>query len=235
MKRICWKQIFSKLIIIYLESYSILYFIFVPFCRNLNKEDGSKGNPFLEDLALQRDLKRRRVKHRGVHTNKKSHSEVIREVIEQQTDMFAEYVRQINSRTLGKDPDERKHHSSDNSRDRDASRTRDSSYSRNEHAHRHKSKHKKEEKRRSGERSRDRNGRDEKWGNYQDFNKHEENSHRRYHDKDRNDYYNDHSRKRSHKKHKSKRYSEERDEKRHRSRESHHSSSKKRKRDKSRH
>lgn len=43
-------------------------------------------------LVQERNLKRRRAKHRGVHTNKKSHVEVLREVIEQQMEIFKEYL-----------------------------------------------------------------------------------------------------------------------------------------------
>ncbi|XP_015605438.1 U11/U12 small nuclear ribonucleoprotein 48 kDa protein [Cephus cinctus] len=56
-------------------------------------QDGeTKKNTFLELLAQERNLKRRRAKHRGVHTNKKSHLEIMREVIEQQMEMFIEYL-----------------------------------------------------------------------------------------------------------------------------------------------
>ncbi|XP_034950676.1 U11/U12 small nuclear ribonucleoprotein 48 kDa protein-like [Chelonus insularis] len=59
---------------------------------NLNKlkEDNNKSS-YLELLAHERDLKRRRAKHRGVHTNKKSHIEILREIVNQQMEMLEEY------------------------------------------------------------------------------------------------------------------------------------------------
>ncbi|XP_012282915.1 U11/U12 small nuclear ribonucleoprotein 48 kDa protein [Orussus abietinus] len=60
---------------------------------NRLKSDGEpKKMSFLELLAQERNLKRRRAKHRGVHTNKKSHVEILREVIEQQMELYAEYL-----------------------------------------------------------------------------------------------------------------------------------------------
>lgn len=43
-------------------------------------------------LVQERNLKRRRAKHKGVHTNKKSHVEVLREVINQQMEIYTEYM-----------------------------------------------------------------------------------------------------------------------------------------------
>ncbi|KAL0108046.1 hypothetical protein PUN28_014955 [Cardiocondyla obscurior] len=51
-----------------------------------------KEMSFLELLIKERNLKRRRAKHRGVHTNKKSHTEIIREVINQQMEIYTEYI-----------------------------------------------------------------------------------------------------------------------------------------------
>ena len=48
--------------------------------------------PIIELLAQERNLKRRRAKHRGVHTNKKSQTEILREVIVQQMEMYKEYL-----------------------------------------------------------------------------------------------------------------------------------------------
>lgn len=47
---------------------------------------------FLEILVQERNLKRRRAKHRGVHTNKKSHVEIMREVINQQMEIYTEHI-----------------------------------------------------------------------------------------------------------------------------------------------
>lgn len=46
----------------------------------------------LELLVHERNLKRRRAKHRGVHTNKKSHNEILREVINQQMEIYTDYI-----------------------------------------------------------------------------------------------------------------------------------------------
>jgi len=54
------------------------------------KED--KELSFLELLIQERNLKRRRVKHKGVHTNKRSYIEILREVINQQMEIFVDYV-----------------------------------------------------------------------------------------------------------------------------------------------
>ncbi|KYM86826.1 U11/U12 small nuclear ribonucleoprotein 48 kDa protein [Atta colombica] len=54
------------------------------------KED--KELSFLELLIQERNLKRRRVKHKGVHTNKRSYVEILREVINQQMEIFVDYV-----------------------------------------------------------------------------------------------------------------------------------------------
>lgn len=54
------------------------------------KED--KELSTLELLIQQRNLKRRRAKHRGVHTNKKSHIEIFREVINQQMEIYVDYI-----------------------------------------------------------------------------------------------------------------------------------------------
>ncbi|XP_046741073.1 U11/U12 small nuclear ribonucleoprotein 48 kDa protein-like [Diprion similis] len=54
-------------------------------------EDRPKTS-LLELLAQERNLKRRRAKHRGVHTNKKSQVEILREVINQQMEMYEEYI-----------------------------------------------------------------------------------------------------------------------------------------------
>ena len=52
-------------------------------------------------LIQERNLKRRRAKHRGVHTNKKSHIEVLREVIQQQMELYSDYLTE--TRTTNRD------------------------------------------------------------------------------------------------------------------------------------
>ncbi|KYQ50766.1 U11/U12 small nuclear ribonucleoprotein 48 kDa protein [Trachymyrmex zeteki] len=54
------------------------------------KED--KELSFLELLIQERNLKRRRTKHKGVHTNKRSYIEILREVINQQMEIFVDYT-----------------------------------------------------------------------------------------------------------------------------------------------
>ncbi|XP_017764626.1 PREDICTED: U11/U12 small nuclear ribonucleoprotein 48 kDa protein-like [Eufriesea mexicana] len=58
--------------------------------KNEGKED--KKLSFLELLIQERNLKRRRAKHRGVHTNKKSHTEILREIIHQQMELYVDYI-----------------------------------------------------------------------------------------------------------------------------------------------
>ncbi|XP_066597037.1 U11/U12 small nuclear ribonucleoprotein 48 kDa protein-like [Prorops nasuta] len=53
-----------------------------------------KETAYLELLAQERNLKRRRAKHKGVHTNKKSQTEILREIIHQQMEMYAEYLEE---------------------------------------------------------------------------------------------------------------------------------------------
>ncbi|XP_008545481.2 U11/U12 small nuclear ribonucleoprotein 48 kDa protein [Microplitis demolitor] len=60
------------------------------------KSNDQKRTSYLELLAHERDLKRRRAKHRGVHTNKKSQIEILREVINQQMEMLTEYIAEKN-------------------------------------------------------------------------------------------------------------------------------------------
>ncbi|KZC10449.1 PREDICTED: U11/U12 small nuclear ribonucleoprotein 48 kDa protein-like [Dufourea novaeangliae] len=55
-----------------------------------DKED--KKLSFLELLVQERNLKRRRAKHRGVHTNKKSHTEILREIINQEMELYIDHI-----------------------------------------------------------------------------------------------------------------------------------------------
>ncbi|KAJ8676506.1 hypothetical protein QAD02_012293 [Eretmocerus hayati] len=54
--------------------------------------EDKQSKTMLELLAQERNLKRRRAKYKGVHTNKKSHTEILREIIEQQLEMFKEHL-----------------------------------------------------------------------------------------------------------------------------------------------
>lgn len=56
------------------------------------QDKDSKEMSVLEMLVQERNLKRRRAKHRGVHTNKKSHVEILREVIDQQMEIYTDYI-----------------------------------------------------------------------------------------------------------------------------------------------
>ncbi|CAL7950799.1 unnamed protein product [Xylocopa violacea] len=60
-----------------------------------DKED--KKLSFLELLIQERNLKRRRAKHKGVHTNKKSHTEILREIIHQQMELYTEYITETHA------------------------------------------------------------------------------------------------------------------------------------------
>ncbi|XP_043258800.1 U11/U12 small nuclear ribonucleoprotein 48 kDa protein-like [Colletes gigas] len=63
--------------------------------RSLKCQNKDKKLSFLELLVQERNLKRRRAKHRGVHTNKKSHTEILREVINQQMEFYANELTEI--------------------------------------------------------------------------------------------------------------------------------------------
>lgn len=65
------------------------------FRKCQDKED--KKLSFLELLVQERNLKRRRAKHRGVHTNKKSHTEILREVINQQMEIYGHQITEMRS------------------------------------------------------------------------------------------------------------------------------------------
>ncbi|KAK2583367.1 hypothetical protein KPH14_009360 [Odynerus spinipes] len=56
------------------------------------QDKDNKEMSLLELLVQERNLKRRRAKHRGVHTNKKSHIEILREVINQQMEIYTDYI-----------------------------------------------------------------------------------------------------------------------------------------------
>ncbi|XP_029052413.1 U11/U12 small nuclear ribonucleoprotein 48 kDa protein-like [Osmia bicornis bicornis] len=56
------------------------------------QDKDEKKLSFLELLMQERNLKRRRAKHKGVHTNKKSHTEILREVINQQMEVYIDYM-----------------------------------------------------------------------------------------------------------------------------------------------
>ncbi|XP_078053056.1 U11/U12 small nuclear ribonucleoprotein 48 kDa protein [Augochlora pura] len=66
------------------------------------RDKDNKQLSFLEILVQERNLKRRRAKHRGVHTNKKSHMEILREIIDQQMELYTDHItqeQQINCET----------------------------------------------------------------------------------------------------------------------------------------
>ncbi|XP_020284797.1 uncharacterized protein PFB0765w [Pseudomyrmex gracilis] len=62
----------------------------------LHQKDDKKVS-YLELMLQERNLKRRRAKHRGVHTNKKSQVEILREVINQQMEVYVDYISEQNS------------------------------------------------------------------------------------------------------------------------------------------
>ncbi|XP_058809449.1 U11/U12 small nuclear ribonucleoprotein 48 kDa protein-like [Phymastichus coffea] len=61
---------------------------------DLNKPEKKeeRSASLLELIAQERNLKRRKTRYRGVHTNKKSHLEIMREVVQQQMEMYKEYL-----------------------------------------------------------------------------------------------------------------------------------------------
>ncbi|CAH0553729.1 unnamed protein product [Brassicogethes aeneus] len=66
----------------------------VPEDLPLFSESGitDKNLSYEEIEALKRDSKRRRIKYRAVHTNKKSYNEVMKEVIENQMEVFEDWL-----------------------------------------------------------------------------------------------------------------------------------------------
>lgn len=87
---------FNKLIfIIFLHIFIFINTIEFIFRKHQEKKD--KELSFLELLVQERNLKRRRAKHRGVHTNKKSHVEILREVINQQMEIYTDYMCEQNN------------------------------------------------------------------------------------------------------------------------------------------
>ncbi|XP_022904840.1 U11/U12 small nuclear ribonucleoprotein 48 kDa protein-like [Onthophagus taurus] len=56
------------------------------------KRDESKPMTYEEQLALERDAKRRRIKYKSVHTSRKTHTEVLREVIESQMEVYRDWI-----------------------------------------------------------------------------------------------------------------------------------------------
>ncbi|KAI4457772.1 hypothetical protein MML48_7g00003379 [Holotrichia oblita] len=60
------------------------------------KRDNDKPLTYEEKLALERDLKRRKIKYRSVHTSHKNHTEVLREVIESQMELYNDWLNNAN-------------------------------------------------------------------------------------------------------------------------------------------
>lgn len=73
--------------------YSYIKFMDIVNCFSREpQEKEDKELSFLELLIQERNLKRRRTKHKGVHTNKRSYIEILREVINQQMEIFVDYT-----------------------------------------------------------------------------------------------------------------------------------------------
>lgn len=64
------------------------------FTLEIPDSKNGKGLSEKEKLALERDAKRRRVKYKSVHTSKKSHTEVTREVIDNQMELYTQWIKQ---------------------------------------------------------------------------------------------------------------------------------------------
>ncbi|XP_021934823.1 splicing regulatory glutamine/lysine-rich protein 1-like isoform X2 [Zootermopsis nevadensis] len=62
---------------------------------SFQKEEKQHPKTFLERLAEERDAKRRRVSKK-VHTNRKSHTEILREVIQNQMELYEDILKQEN-------------------------------------------------------------------------------------------------------------------------------------------
>lgn len=68
------------------EVFHYQKFIFISSAPNTEKP-----LTYEEKLTMERDAKRRRIKYKAVHTNKKSYTEVMREVIDGQMKLYEEW------------------------------------------------------------------------------------------------------------------------------------------------
>ncbi|XP_060524793.1 pre-mRNA-splicing factor 38B-like [Cylas formicarius] len=59
-----------------------------------NEKEGDKELSFEQQLIKERDAKRRRIKYKSVHTSRKSQVEITREVIDNQMDLYHQWLRQ---------------------------------------------------------------------------------------------------------------------------------------------
>lgn len=57
------------------------------------KEEKKRPKTFIERLAEERDAKRRKVSKK-VHTNRKSHTEILREVIQNQMELYEDFLKE---------------------------------------------------------------------------------------------------------------------------------------------
>lgn len=68
------------------------------------KEEKERPKTYLERLAAERDAKRRKVSKK-VHTNRKSHVEIMREVIQNQMELYEEHLKHQFAELRKNDPD----------------------------------------------------------------------------------------------------------------------------------
>ncbi|XP_033611594.1 U11/U12 small nuclear ribonucleoprotein 48 kDa protein isoform X2 [Cryptotermes secundus] len=61
----------------------------------LQKEEQKRPKTFIERLAEERDAKRRKVSKK-VHTNRKSYTEILREVLQNQMELYEDFLKQEN-------------------------------------------------------------------------------------------------------------------------------------------
>lgn len=65
------------------------------FCfRDLSDPKEKKELSDKDRLALERDAKRRRAKYKSVHTSKKSQTEIMREMIDNQMTLYTDWIKQ---------------------------------------------------------------------------------------------------------------------------------------------
>lgn len=209
--------------------------IFIFSIPKKSQEKEAKELSFLEMLALERDAKRRRPKYRGVHTNKKSHVEILRDVINQQMEMYTEYISgQTNSKDTtdiqSTQADDSNYETTQDRTDRlykvfhDSPQNHGDSYSSERNGHRHSkrddSRRERSEKK-SYHRSRDRDRHEKYADEYSEtYRKHRHNEHRESsHSRDHKSHKKD--------KHRSKdKYKEKESSKKHRTRDRERSSEK---------
>lgn len=111
----------------------------IPFTfYNRTAPQTEKPLSYEEKLILERNAKRRRTKYKAVHTNKKSYTEIMREVIDGQMKLYEEWYTENTSSYEESRSSERSHsadyHRSSSKRRRDRKEKRESEHPYSRHS-----------------------------------------------------------------------------------------------------